>query len=585
MKHDKIMNLRDHIPGGKKWPEWLINLGERWLGFHVLNVAHDRIETDWDEGSKENFFKLACQYIPLSYEVEGLENIPKEGPCVVVANHPRGMSEGLIFGDIGMRVRDDVRIIVNDFLHCVRGMRPYQITVDVYGGEKAKRANMLGMKQILQWLREGHCVLVFPSGSAASYSKQDGRIIDDPWQTNIASIIRKTNATVVPLFFFGRSSRLFQFVTVTAKHLRPNILPREINRDCRMHHKAKVGEPLSPTLFPMLKDDSSLSDFLRLNTTLLSYPNATTSSKQVPPRKMQPIEPQEDPDILQREIDALPPDALYYSNKRTGMNVYAVEANQIPRILHEIGVLREITFRAVSEGSGLPCDCDEYDLHYVHLVMWDSNKKAVAGAYRMGRTDQILQEKGKDGIYNSLFFDFKQPFLDFVSQGIEMGRAFIAAAYQRHPASLDTLWMGIGRFLVRHPQYRYLYGTVSVSSDYSPVSRALIHSYLLSNQMLPELAPHITAKSPPQDMRLRSEDERLLPTALEDPKLLGTLVSRLESDNKSIPVLLKQYLRLGGKMVSFNVDNNFGGTLDCMVIVDLQSASSRIVSRYMETSE
>lgn len=584
-KRQKMVDLRDYVPAGTLWPEWFINLGERFLGFHALNVAHAHIEDDWDEGITENFFKLACKYLNLLYDSEGLENIPKEGPCVIVSNHPHGMSDGLMFGDIAMRVRSDVRIIVNEFLDCVRGMRPYEIKVDVYGGDKAKRANMQSMKQILQWLREGHCILVFPSGSAASYSPRDKRVIDDPWQTNIAGIIRKTNATVVPMHISGRTGLLFQLVTLLAKGQRASLLPREIKRDGRMRHTIRLGKAIPPSVCSMLKDDSALSDYLRLNSMLLRYNSNKGGIKPDKPRMMKPIDAQEDPEVLKQEIDRLPPETLCYENSKIGLHVYAATAAQIPHMLHEIGVQREITFRAVGEGSGTSCDLDEFDQHYVHLIMWDSRNNALAGAYRFGRTDIILKEKGTKGIYNSMFFRFSDKFLEFAKEGLELGRAFITKAYQRHPASLDTLWMGLGRYLVSHPQYRYLYGTVSISNDYSHASRALILSYLKSNCMHPVLQHEATAKCPPETEGLLSEDARLLPTALEAQKLLNTVVSRLEADGKGIPVLLRQYLRLGGTMASFSIDHDFGDTLDCLVVVEPGATDRKIRQRYLGISE
>ena len=143
IKRQKITDLRELVKGGKKLPEWLVLWAEKRLGLHALNVAHDKIEGDWDAGSTDNFFKLACKHLNLNYELEGLENIPKEGPCVIVSNHAHGMSDGIMFGDIAMKVRSDVRIVVNEFLHHVRGMRPYQITVDVYGGEAAASASTI----------------------------------------------------------------------------------------------------------------------------------------------------------------------------------------------------------------------------------------------------------------------------------------------------------------------------------------------------------------------------------------------------------------------------------------------------------
>lgn len=563
-------------------PEWLINLGERLLGFHVFNVAHSKIEDEQKDGSTENFFKLACKHLPLNYELDGLDNIPAEGPCVIVSNHPHGMSDGLMIGDIAMKVRSDIRIVVNEFLHCVRGMRPYQITVDVYGGEAAKRANMSGMREILKWLRDGHCLIIFPSGSAASWSEQDGRVIDDPWQENMAAIIRKTKATVVPMHFSGQNGKLFQFVTRICKEKRSALLAREIKKDRLTRHLVHVGKAIPASRLDMLTTDAALSDYLRLNSMMLRYPSTAASSRIEIPRQLVPIDSPVSPDELQAEIDSLPADEhLLFTHPSTGLQIYTAVGNQIPRLLKEIGIQREITFRAVGEGSGTACDTDAYDLYYDHLIMWDPEHKRIAGAYRMGRTDNIVKSRGITGIYNTEFFTLGNGFVNHVINGLEMGRAFITAPYQKHPASLDTLWMGIGRFILKHPQYRYLYGTVSVSSDYTVRSRTLIHEYLKCHCLDKDLAEHVQAKTPPQDMNLLSEDARLLPSGLADLRLLSSMISDLEPDGRSVPVLLKQYLRLNGKMVSFNVDAEFGDTLDCMVVVDLYEAPERLMSRYL----
>ncbi len=296
----KMLDLADYLPGGLRLPRWLLNLGERFLGFHTLNVAHAHIDDDWEAGCEDNFFRLACKYLNLQYDLSGLENIPKEGPCVIVANHPHGLSDGLMFGDIAMRVRSDIRIVVNEFLNCVYGMRPYSITVDVYGGDAARRANMAGMREIIKWLRAGHCILVFPSGSAASYSPQDGRIIDDPWQANITSLIRKTGATVVPMHISGHTSRLFQWVTRLAKERRSSLLPREIMRDGRMRHSIRLGKPITPATFELLPEDEALSDYLRLCCMLLRYSGQEKpASASAHPRHMEPVAAPCDEDTLE----------------------------------------------------------------------------------------------------------------------------------------------------------------------------------------------------------------------------------------------------------------------------------------------
>lgn len=579
-KRQKITDLRELVKGGKKLPEWLVSWAEKRLGLHALNVTHDKIEDDWDAGSTDNFFKLACKHLNLNYELEGLENIPKEGPCVIVSNHAHGMSDGIMFGDIAMKVRSDVRIVVNEFLHHVRGMRPYQITVDVYGGEAAKRANMQGMREMLRWLKDGHCLLVFPSGSAATWSWKDKRVIDDPWQTNISTIIRKTGATVVPMHFSGHNGLFFQTVSVLAKGIRSNFLAREILRDGKTLHKVHIGKPITPTTIAVNETDEELSDFLRLNSMMLRYPQQVKADTTESAAR-ETIEESVSADILQAEIDNLPEDTLCAANENAHLKVYAAEAAQIPQILREIGIQREHTFRAVGEGTGKAIDLDEFDTHYVHLIMWNTQKRKLAGAYRIGRTDVIMDSpKGFKGIYNSGFFKFSPKIQQVLRRGIELGRAFITPEFQRHPASLDTLWMGIGHYLYMHPEYRYMYGTVSVSSDYKPATRSLILAYLQHHCMNLELAKEVKAFNPPASLKLYSEDERLIDKGLKDLKLLCHMVQNLEADGKSIPVLLRQYLRLGGEMLSFGIDEDFGGTLDGLVLVDMCKAPERILRRF-----
>lgn len=580
-KRPKMIDLRDQIKGGHKLPQAFIAWGEKRLGLHALNVAHERIDDDLDAGSSDNFFRLACKHLHLHYDLQGLEHIPAEGACVIVANHPHGMSDGLMFGDVVMRVRSDVRIVVNEFLHCVRGMRPYEITVDVYGGEAAKRANMAGMREILRWLRAGHCIMVFPSGSAATFSWQDKRVIDDPWQENIASLIRKTGATVVPMHISGRTGIFFQAVSMVARPLRPNFLPREILRDMRTHHSISLGPAIPPAAYASKETDSALSDYFRLRSMLLRYEDEAAAPAAAPGAAQQPLAESPTAEALQAEINKLPEECLCHKSNVTPLCVYATEAERIPLLLREIGIQRERTFRNVGEGTGTPCDLDEYDSHYVHLIMWDTEAKRIAGAYRIGRTDQILAAKsGIKGLYNAAFFRFSKKLQRVLAHGLEMGRAFITPEYQRLAASLDTLWKGIGGYLNKHPEYRYLYGTVSISREYTPASRSLILSYLRTRCMHPELTHEARAYYPPSKLGLFSEDERLLDSAVPDIKALNATVSEIENGQRGIPVLLKQYLRLGGQMLAFGIDDSFGGTLDCLVLMNLDDTPDAQRRRY-----
>ncbi len=579
----KIYDLNELLGSKIRLPQWLARVGERALGLDFLNDVHGRIVTDWEQGVEDNFFALACKHFNLQYDLNesALDHIPKEGACVIVANHPHGLSDGIMFGDIAMKVRSDIRVVVNEFLEAIDGMRPYTISVDVYGGDKAKRANMSAMRDLMKWLRAGHCVLVFPSGSVSTYSKRDRCVIEDPWQTNMISVIRKTQAQVVPLHISGSTSPFFQFISRIHKPIRGNFLPREIVRDCRTRHTIRVGSTISSSMHDTYSSDEALTDYLKLRTLLLSYPSQADMSN-MEDRSMQFTAIAEDipQQKLSEEISKLPEDALYYEGSTTGLQIYVAQAENIPLVMQQIAISRERTFRVVGEGTGLAYDRDEYDEYYHHLFMWDSKKQRLAGAYRMGLSDKILQEYGTKGIYNGQFFRFADKMLPVLTQGIEMGRAFLATEYQGLAASLDTLWMGIGRYVLRHPQYRYLYGTVSISQAYSPCSRALMHSYLQVHEMQEDYAPLVTALCAPLQDRLLPSEEDLLKSTITDVKQLSKLVSDVEGKEVAIPILLKHYMRLAGKMLSFGLDESFGNTLDCLVLVDLEKTPARILRRY-----
>jgi hypothetical protein len=150
---------------------------------------------------------------------------------------------------------------------------------------------------------------------------------------------------------------------------------------------------------------------------------------------------------LEVEISALSADQRLVD--RGQFHVYCARASQIPWALREIGRLRELTFRAVGEGTGRPSDLDLFDASYLHLFLWDAQAAAIAGAYRLGLVDEILARHGKRGLYTHSLFKYRTRLLDSLNPAIELGRSFVRAEYQRSFAPLFLLWSGIGRFVER----------------------------------------------------------------------------------------------------------------------------------------
>ena len=106
--------------------------------------------------------------------------------------------------------------------------------------------------------------------------------------------------------------------------------------------------------------------------------------------------------------------------------------------------------------------------------MWNHKQGELVGAYRIGRVDDLLGHYGAEGLYTSTLFNFQPQLLERLHNALELGRSFIRPEYQRSYAPLLLLWKGIGHYLVNNPHYRYLFGPVSISNDYTANSRHLM---------------------------------------------------------------------------------------------------------------
>jgi len=240
--------------------------------------------------------------------------------------------------------------------------------------------------------------------------------------------------------------------------------------------------------------------------------------------------------------------------------------------MREISRLREITFRSAGEGTGNSADLDRFDAHYLHLFVWNREQNEIAGAYRLCPADVI------GGLYTATLFRYRQGFLNKLGPSIELGRSFIREEYQRAFAPLLLLWKGIGRYVAANPRYKVLFGPVSISNQYHAISRELIVGYLEAHASLAGWKDLLSPQNPPSKLiaggsRCRDVDE------------LSEVISDIENTRTGIPVLLRQYLRLGGKLLAFNVDPEFSGALDGLILVDLTRTDPKLLERYLGKAE
>jgi putative hemolysin len=280
--------------------------------------------------------------------------------------------------------------------------------------------------------------------------------------------------------------------------------------------------------------------------------------------------------VLEAEVQALPPESLLVDGGE--MATYIASAGQIPSVLREIGRLREVTFRATGEGTGRELDLDRFDERYEHLFIWHRKAKDIVGAYRICYCDRILERDGIKGLYTHTLFKIRQRPLRKLGPTIELGRSFVREEYQRSFTPLMLLWKGIGALVCRKPEYCCLLGPVSISNTYQTLSRRLMVDFLKCQYGPEELKKLARPRNPfPESADAPME----LRFASQDAQAISDLITDLEEDGKGMPVLLRQYLKLGARALAFNVDPDFSDVLDALLVIDLRKTDPRILDRYM----
>jgi hypothetical protein len=254
---------------------------------------------------------------------------------------------------------------------------------------------------------------------------------------------------------------------------------------------------------------------------------------------------------------------------KKNFEVMYASAHQIPNLLNEIGRLREITFREVGEGTNRKIDVDEFDIYYKHLFVWDSEANKLAGAYRLGEGVEIMQKYGPKGFYITTLFHLKPAFNNILKQALELGRSFVIKEYQQKPLPLFLLWQGILAYLLQHPEYQYIIGPVSISNNYSKLSKSFLIGFIKQNYFDHELAKLVTARKEFMVDEEHASMNILMERFADDVGKLDKLISEIEPERYKVPVLLKKYIKQNAKIISFNIDPKFNDAIDGLMILNL----------------
>jgi len=552
-------------------PRFLAAFLERVFGLRTLSEIYEQRPLGVNP---KDFLSYVIDALGVSNTLKQEENlleIPKEGSLLIVANHPLGGLEGIVLANELLKYRPDLKVLTNELLRRIPELKELFVGVDILS-QRASKSNFAGIKQIHSHLRSGGAVLIFPAGMVATYEREYGRVQDRPWKRLVGQLIKRYQCVTLPIHVDGRNSTVFYAAGMIHPRLRTILLPRQLSNKNGFNLTLTIGRIIPSEEIRLVRDPQAITDYLRVSTDALEQLSLSVSKKMT--HTIKPI-PVNNSLQLEKEVEDLKEFRLIEHDE---FDVYCAPYDRLGLVIEQIAISREITFRDVGEGTGFSKDSDEFDSHYLHLFLWDKINLKIAGAYRVGFVDEIVSTHGVEGLYSRSLYRYDDSFITKLGAAIEMGRSFIHPDYQRRSVSLNLLWRGIGRILVSNPGYHTLFGSVSVSREYSDLARSLIVDVLLSNFKAREFSDLVEPLTP-HKIKNRVWTERML-SELANVKSLGKLIGRCDP-GKSLPVLLRHYLALAGKIACFNVHANFNDSLEGLIIVDTRITAPKTLKRFM----
>lgn len=560
-----------------------------WILLRLLRISEvNKIYQKHKNKKDLAFLNGILKEFQIEFEIpeEDLKRIPKSGSFITVSNHPLGGIDGILLLKLLIENRPDYKIIANFLLHRIAPLKPYVMPVNPFENHKDAKSSLTGIKNSLQHLKDGYPLGIFPAGEVSTY--RDGKLmVDKPWELGAVKLIKKAEVPVIPIYFHAKNSKLFYILSKISDTFRTAKLPSELLSQKNRIIKVRIGKPISVENQQEYDEIHTFYEFLRKKTYMLANPFEKTSKKILSKQSLKiPITPkkistQKNAKGFIREVNLLRKNGKRLLESKN-YEVFFATAKEIPNLLHEIGRLREITFRDIGEGTNKALDIDEFDKYYHHLFLWDHYENVLVGAYRMGLGKNIFKKHGIKGFYIHTLFRLEPELYGMMGQTIEMGRAFIIKEYQQKPMPLFLLWKGIVHVTLRYPDHKYLMGGVSISNQFSDFSKSLMIEFMKSHYYDPYIAQYI---QPKKEFKVKLKDadkDFVFDAAKSDMQKFDKVIDEIEPGALRIPVLIKKYVKQNARLVAFNVDPKFNNSVDGLMYIKVSDIPESTVKPVME---
>ncbi|MCJ8303512.1 lysophospholipid acyltransferase family protein [Shewanella sp.] len=497
-----------------------------------------------------------------------IENIPCEGRVVIYANHPIGSLDALALIKLISKVRPDIKVVANELLMALEPLHSILLPVRNMTGGTPKEH----LENIHQHLRGEGVVLIFPSGEVSRLRPYG--VTDLHWHSGFLKIAKACNSPLLPIYVDAKNSAAFYGASMIYKPLASLLLVKEMFKQAKRTMPIRIGQLIPKEVvcsndFPLKTKVKLLKSHLyRIGKNL--SPLFTTQNAIAHP---------ESRSELQQALKACELLGETSDNKQ----IFLYRHSGSNPIMREVARLREVAFRAVGEGSGQRRDTDKYDAYYQHIILWDREALELVGSYRFASAKQVHERIGKESLYSQSLFQYSDEFNPYFERGLEMGRSFVQPKYWGK-RSLDYLWMGIGSYLSKHPEIRYLFGPVSISDQLPDQAKEmLVYFYQTQFQGCADL---VRSHSPYTFTKERESQLAQWFDGLDYSQGFKVLKQTLASMDTAVPTLYKQYGDLcdpgGVQFLDFGIDAEFGDCIDGLVLVDLQQLKHKKRSRYLD---
>lgn len=520
--------------------------------------------------STKHFIMELFEYLNFSFLISNsdLQKIPSEGRVICVANHPIGSLDSLVILKAFLDVRNNVKIVANDVLSQLDFLKDHILPVDLYNPTLQRK----NISMINRALEEENAVIVFP---AAEVSRLKWfKIKDSKWRNGAIHYAQKYNSPILPIFIEAKNSWLFYFVSLFSRKVSMILLAHELFNKKDKTIRLIIGDLIPAKVFaPANVNISYQTKLLKKHVYHIGK-----NSKKVFITEKNVIHPT-DKKILKREVN----NSEFIGLTKESMKIFSTTRNESPHIINEIARLREMTFRKVGEGTGKKLDLDKYDSYYSHLIVWDDIELEIVGSYRIGIGSKILAESGTSGFYTSTLFNFEPAFIEnILPNSIELGRSFVQEKYWNTHV-LDYLWQGIGNFLIKNEDVKYMFGGVSISANYPNHVTALMVYYFNKWFSSDKLLAASKMKFALNEKQIEEYSQLFFgENAKDDFKILKKM---LHLFGYSVPILYKHYSDLcsdnGVSFLDFGIDPDFKNCVDGLILIDVDKIKEEKRQRYL----